>query len=188
MKLDFASGPERPPYNGLERAIYPNLRRFSGQSEDTMDACSIAASPYMISMRPNVPLLSLQISLPPIFTMPISAKKKKDSRHRSHKGCWTCKRKRIHCDETRPGCEQCSKRGLACEGYEIRLRWGAGIASRGRFNGAEKPTKESIPPYSKRRWDLRGKCEQRDGGDQQGQPVLLLEQSFTQGMQYRSKI
>ncbi|KAJ5655552.1 hypothetical protein N7507_007502 [Penicillium longicatenatum] len=110
--------------------------------------------------------------------MPI-AEKKKDSRHRSHKGCWTCKRKRIHCDESRPGCRQCSKRGLTCEGYEIRLRWGAGIASRGRFNGAEKPVKESIPPYSKRRWDLRGKCEQGDG-DQQGQPVLLLEESFTQ--------
>lgn len=133
----------------------------------------------MIRMRPNVPP-SLQTS--PIFTMPISKLKKKDSRHRSHKGCWTCKRKRIHCDETRPGCQQCSKRGLACEGYEIRLRWGAGIASRGRYNGAEKPIKESIPPCSKRRWDLRGKCEQRDGGDQQGQPVLLLEQSFTQGM------
>ncbi|KAJ5556838.1 hypothetical protein N7494_000753 [Penicillium frequentans] len=131
----------------------------------------------MIRMRPNVPP-SLQTS--PTFTMPISKLKKKDPQHRSHKGCWTCKRKRVHCDETRPGCQQCSKRGLACEGYEIRLRWGAGIASRGRYNGAEKPIKESIPPYSKRRWDLRGKCEQRDGGDQQGQPVLLLEESFTQ--------
>ncbi|KAJ6085880.1 hypothetical protein N7486_010161 [Penicillium sp. IBT 16267x] len=112
--------------------------------------------------------------------MPVSEIKKKDPRHRSHKGCWTCKRKRIHCDETRPGCQQCSKRGVTCEGYEIRLRWGAGIASRGRFNGAEKPVKEFIPPYSKRRWDLRGKCAPRDSGDQQGQPVLLLEQNFTQ--------
>ncbi|KAJ5281423.1 hypothetical protein N7478_006795 [Penicillium angulare] len=109
--------------------------------------------------------------------------KRKDSlshRHRSHKGCWTCKRKRIQCDEMRPSCQQCSKRGITCEGYEIRLRWGAGIASRGRFNGAEKPVKESIPPHSKRRWDLRGKGEERDDGDKQGQPVLLLEKSFTQ--------
>lgn len=96
------------------------------------------------------------------------------SRHRSHKGCWTCKRKRIQCDETQPGCRKCGERGLTCEGYGIRLRWGAGIASRGRFSGAEKPTKESIPPPSKRRWDLRTKGEQREEGDQQGQPVLIL--------------
>lgn len=98
------------------------------------------------------------------------------SRHRSHKGCWTCKKKRIQCDETRPGCRRCTERGLTCEGYEIRLRWGAGIASRGRFSGAEKPTKESIPPPSRRRWDLRTKGEQREG-DQQGQPVLLLQRT-----------
>ncbi|KAJ5653431.1 hypothetical protein N7490_000434 [Penicillium lividum] len=110
--------------------------------------------------------------------MAISQNKKKDSRHRSHKGCWTCKRKRIQCDESRPGCQQCAKRGLTCEGYEVRLRWGAGIASRGRFNGAEKPLKESIPLHSKRRWDLRDKGKQR-GGEQEGEPVPLLEQSFT---------
>ncbi|KAJ5718156.1 hypothetical protein N7488_003802 [Penicillium malachiteum] len=105
-----------------------------------------------------------------------SEHKRKDSlhpRHRSHKGCWTCKRKRIQCDEIRPACQQCTRKGMVCEGYEIRLRWGAGIASRGRFNGAEKPIQESIPPHSKRRWDLRGKGEQRGNDDQQGQPVLL---------------
>lgn len=111
-----------------------------------------------------------------LLVMAPSSSKHKDtsSRHRSHKGCWTCKRKRIQCDETRPGCRRCTERGLTCEGYEIRLRWGAGIASRGRFSGAEKPTKESIPPPSKRRWDLRTKGEQREEGDGQGQPVLLL--------------
>lgn len=102
-------------------------------------------------------------------------------RHRSHKGCWTCKRKRIQCDETRPSCKRCAERGLTCEGYEIRLRWGAGIASRGRFSGADKPIQESIPPPSKRRWDLRGKAEQRDAKDEQGQPVLLVGQVSSDG-------
>lgn len=99
----------------------------------------------------------------------IKRKEASHPRHRSHRGCWTCKRKRIQCDETRPGCHRCTSRGLTCEGYEIRLRWGAGIASRGKFNGAEKPVKESIPPPSKRRWDLRSPVDR----DQQGQPVLL---------------
>ena len=119
--------------------------------------------------------------------MPPSDHKRKDSlpaRHRSHKGCWTCKRKRIQCDEIRPACQQCAKKGIACEGYEIRLRWGAGIASRGRFNGAQKPVQESIPPHSKRRWDLRGKVDHSGNDDQQGQPTLLLEQEFIQGMYF----
>ncbi|KAI2787653.1 hypothetical protein POX_f08028 [Penicillium oxalicum] len=117
-----------------------------------------------------------------------------NNRHRSHKGCWTCKRKRIHCDETHPGCQNCTSKGVVCEGYEIRLRWGSGIASRGRYNGAAKPSVECIPPPSKRRWDLRNKSRRRsddmgesvvttgaaggggDGseGDEQGQPVLLV--------------
>lgn len=115
-----------------------------------------------------------------------SQTKRKDTagaRHRSHKGCWTCKRKRVQCDETRPGCQRCSSRGVVCEGYEIRLRWGAGIASRGRYSGAEKPVKEFIPPPSKRRWDLRDKGEQGDG-DRQGQPVLLFRSSSYEGTWY----
>lgn len=113
-----------------------------------------------------------------------SDKKRNDTanpRQRSHRGCWTCKKKRIQCDEGRPGCQRCITRGISCEGYEIRLRWGAGIASRGRYNGAEKPVKEFIPPPSKRRWDLRGKGENGEEGDRQGQPDLLLASSFIPG-------
>ncbi|KAJ5485249.1 hypothetical protein N7539_005237 [Penicillium diatomitis] len=113
-----------------------------------------------------------------------------NNRHRSHKGCWTCKRKRIQCDEAHPACSRCTSRGVLCEGYEIRLRWGAGIASRGRFNGAEKPSEESIPPPSRRRWDLREKSRRASGsgcggnemsksGNGQGQPVLLAVDTET---------
>ena len=35
---------------------------------------------------------------------------------------------------------------MACEGYDVRLRWGTGIASRGRFTGADAPAESSIPP------------------------------------------
>jgi hypothetical protein len=96
-------------------------------------------------------------------------------RHRSFKGCWTCKKKRVQCDEVRPSCQRCNLRGITCEGYEIRLRWGAGIASRGKYSGAEKPVKESIPPRSKRRWDMRGKREESEEGDRQGQPMLVAQ-------------
>ncbi|OOQ84834.1 C6 finger domain protein [Penicillium brasilianum] len=74
---------------------------------------------------------------------------------RSYQGCWTCKRRRRRCDNVRPACRNCAHRGTDCEGYEVRLRWGSGIASRGRFTGADKPLEENVPPRPKgRRRDL----------------------------------
>ncbi|KAJ5300921.1 uncharacterized protein N7443_005923 [Penicillium atrosanguineum] len=81
---------------------------------------------------------------------------------RSYQGCWTCKRRRRRCDNARPTCQNCAQRGVDCEGYEVRLRWGNGIASRGRFTGADKPLEENVPIRPKgRRRDLsreRMKC------------------------------
>lgn len=118
---------------------------------------------------------------------PSNNKRKETSqpRHRSHRGCWTCKRKRIQCDETQPGCHRCTSRGLVCEGYEVRLRWGAGIASRGRFNGAEKPIRESIPSPSKRRWDLRVQIEPWEHKGQLGPPIRPV--SEPQSSQYNAQ-
>ncbi|GAQ47080.1 Zn(II)2Cys6 transcription factor [Aspergillus tubingensis] len=65
---------------------------------------------------------------------------------RTHQGCWTCKARRRKCDRARPTCQVCAERGVACEGYDVRLRWGTGIASRGRFTGADAPAESSIPP------------------------------------------
>ncbi|BCS27763.1 Zn(II)2Cys6 transcription factor domain-containing protein [Aspergillus puulaauensis] len=130
--------------------------------------------------------------------MASSDDKKKDTgsanpRHRSHRGCWTCKRKRVQCDEARPRCQKCIIRGIVCEGYEIRLRWVAGIASRGRYNGAEKPVKEFIPPPPKRRRRVRGKREKKEEGDRQGQPDLVAssfspDQSPSQSVSPRATV
>ena len=38
-------------------------------------------------------------------------------------GCRTCKDKRLKCDETKPVCQQCDKKGVQCEGYEKVLKW-----------------------------------------------------------------
>jgi hypothetical protein len=51
--------------------------------------------------------------------MPTSSKNE-----RTRAGCWTCRARRKKCDETRPQCNQCSKLGLQCEGYGVRLKWG----------------------------------------------------------------
>lgn len=38
--------------------------------------------------------------------------------------CWTCRRKRLVCDSTRPACKKCFKRGTVCLGYGAKpLTW-----------------------------------------------------------------
>ncbi|KAL4908868.1 fungal-specific transcription factor domain-containing protein [Aspergillus multicolor] len=47
--------------------------------------------------------------------------------HRPHRktssGCWTCRARKVKCDEGKPTCRQCRRYGRECEGYEVRLRW-----------------------------------------------------------------
>ncbi|CEL10188.1 hypothetical protein ASPCAL13312 [Aspergillus calidoustus] len=84
-------------------------------------------------------------------------------KRRFHGGCWTCKVKHRKCDRARPSCRSCDERGIVCEGYEVRLRWDIGVASRGRFTGAEAPTASSVsaPPRLKGRLRDRARGGQR---------------------------
>ena len=95
---------------------------------------------------------------------------------RSHQGCWTCKRRRRRCDNTRPTCENCTRHGVECEGYEVRLRWGAGIASRGRFAGADKPLEESVPARPKgRQRDLSREKKKKEARNEARRDVSLAD-------------
>lgn len=48
--------------------------------------------------------------------------------------CYTCKRRRIQCDQSQTPCKKCLKAGLEC--YDKRpLRWVKGVAIRGRLQG-----------------------------------------------------
>lgn len=38
-------------------------------------------------------------------------------------GCWTCRARKVKCDEGRPVCRQCRQRGVPCGGYGVRLQW-----------------------------------------------------------------
>lgn len=42
---------------------------------------------------------------------------------KSRFGCSECKAKRLKCDEKRPACAQCVRRGKDCPGYKIHYRW-----------------------------------------------------------------
>ncbi|KAF2660229.1 hypothetical protein K491DRAFT_589703 [Lophiostoma macrostomum CBS 122681] len=43
------------------------------------------------------------------------------ARERSLRGCATCRTRHVKCDEGRPECSMCTRSGLICGGYEIRL-------------------------------------------------------------------
>ncbi|EXK27628.1 hypothetical protein FOXG_20239 [Fusarium oxysporum f. sp. lycopersici 4287] len=38
-------------------------------------------------------------------------------------GCWTCRARRVKCDEAQPVCNRCTKARRICEGYGVRLTW-----------------------------------------------------------------
>ncbi|CDK28016.1 unnamed protein product [Kuraishia capsulata CBS 1993] len=39
-------------------------------------------------------------------------------------GCWTCRKRGVRCDESRPGCKNCVIHRVKCEGYMVKLCWG----------------------------------------------------------------
>ena len=51
------------------------------------------------------------------------------------KGCYTCRRRRIVCDNRLPTCQKCENAGKECLGYQKPLVWVKGVASRGKMVG-----------------------------------------------------
>ncbi|KAF5573595.1 fungal Zn binuclear cluster domain-containing protein [Fusarium pseudocircinatum] len=44
-------------------------------------------------------------------------------RTRTFTGCWTCRARRVKCDEVKPSCKRCTNASRICEGYDVRLIW-----------------------------------------------------------------
>jgi hypothetical protein len=53
--------------------------------------------------------------------------------------CFTCRKRSIKCDRKRPYCTQCLEIGKDCSGYQTKLTWGVGVASRGKLRGLSLP-------------------------------------------------
>ncbi|THV46208.1 hypothetical protein BGAL_0406g00080 [Botrytis galanthina] len=50
--------------------------------------------------------------------------KRKDKRTRAYfpktrTGCWTCRKRRVKCDEEKPNCARCKASGFKCDGYSV---------------------------------------------------------------------
>ncbi|KAF6814494.1 hypothetical protein CSOJ01_04045 [Colletotrichum sojae] len=51
-------------------------------------------------------------------------------------GCWTCKKRKVKCDERPPRCGNCEKMKITCGGYGVKLQW---INVANPFEEIEKP-------------------------------------------------
>lgn len=56
-------------------------------------------------------------------SMPSQNRRQPRKRTKTFTGCWTCRTRKIKCDESKPCCHQCFEKGLSCEGYTARLQW-----------------------------------------------------------------
>ncbi|KAJ5163578.1 Protein of unknown function DUF3468 [Penicillium coprophilum] len=66
------------------------------------------------------------------------------------KGCYTCRRRRIICDNGQPTCRKCRDAGKECLGYQKPLVWvKGGVASRGKMMGRSFDDVETTIPSSK---------------------------------------
>lgn len=64
---------------------------------------------------------------------------------RVRSGCLTCRTRKVKCDETKPRCSNCARRGLACD-TGIQLKWEQEFISRGLAFGRQgRWSKDMIP-------------------------------------------
>ncbi|KAL4922134.1 fungal-specific transcription factor domain-containing protein [Aspergillus aurantiobrunneus] len=86
----------------------------------------------------------------------------RDTISRARTGCWTCRARRIKCDEGHPVCRRCARSNVSC-GYGVRLIWheesiargvchGRGFSSKKHDQRPETSEKGTALPASTREW------------------------------------
>ncbi|KAH1914330.1 hypothetical protein KXV48_009654, partial [Aspergillus fumigatus] len=93
----------------------------------------------------------------------LSAPNRSRKRTKTFTGCWTCRARKIKCDEGKPSCRQCYERNLSCEGYSARLQWLTPVTGRqglhsqclpeGSMNQSLRRLLPAEPPQSTLDWD-----------------------------------
>lgn len=93
---------------------------------------------------------------------------RKTKRHKTFTGCFKCRTRKIRCDLGKPSCVNCTKAGLLCSGYDIKLKWsepirfvsksGEAIGSLVVFSKKSKGDDEGMEFFQRRtielvRWD-----------------------------------
>lgn len=87
----------------------------------------------------------------------------KQKRSKTFTGCFTCRSRKIRCDLTKPHCRNCSKTGLVCAGYDIKLRWSQPL----QFSNKKGNSKSSLVVFNKK----------NEGDDENANPEFFQRRS-----------
>ncbi|EXJ94534.1 hypothetical protein A1O1_02930 [Capronia coronata CBS 617.96] len=71
-------------------------------------------------------------------------------RTRTLTGCYTCRERKLKCDDTRPACKRCIALGVECQGYGVKLSWLS-------YNKDRPGTKETDPELQRTKCSAKGK-------------------------------
>ncbi|KAL9126937.1 MAG: hypothetical protein Q9217_004095 [Psora testacea] len=126
------------------------LPKLKQQTEFKKAALPVIAPRYHISSDPNAnidPLALASINLPRSRLPP-----------RSRFGCWTCRTRKVKCDEARPECNPCSRLGHTCD-YNPRLLFKDDTSRvveklSGKRGGVGPAWKPSTTPFKRQRLAL----------------------------------
>ena len=83
------------------------------------------SSPSILSKNMEDKSSTTEIAPPPTQPQPqpVTTTTTTTRRSKTFTGCFTCRSRKIKCDLTKPQCEKCTRAGLICAGYDIKLRW-----------------------------------------------------------------
>lgn len=87
----------------------------------------------------------------------------KQKRTKTFTGCWTCRARRVKCDEHKPHCLRCRRGGHECQGYNVRLGWDVRVNAN---------CQERVP---RRQIRLAGEGPERRNGDDDALSADALE-------------
>ncbi|KAG2733855.1 hypothetical protein G9P44_003380 [Scheffersomyces stipitis] len=126
-------------------------------------------------------------------TTPTNSPNKRSKRSKTFTGCFTCRSRKIRCDLSKPFCNKCTKSGLICSGYDIKLRWslplqfnsknGNAISTSVSFKSSETEEKEENPEFFQRRkvgfvvWDGKKNCRLYETYDEMDKDLGILHNS-----------
>ncbi|KAF7719976.1 Fungal Zn(2)-Cys(6) binuclear cluster domain-containing protein [Penicillium ucsense] len=70
------------------------------------------------------------------------------TRTKTFTGCWTCRSRRVKCDDERPVCRRCRQSGWHCQGYGLRLGWSQTPGSRSQRRQTQWSALQLLPNLS----------------------------------------
>lgn len=97
--------------------------------EEELSLSSVKTEPHAddTPISPTEPVRIRRGRGRPRIYPPRSPTTSKQAKARSKTGCFTCRKRKKKCDETKPSCLSCQKNNIHCEGYKPVEIWRSGV-------------------------------------------------------------